>query len=91
MLLLLFVFLTQGFSQVQLTQTRVKWKKSRGYRIIKTIICDAPGDNDAIFRNYRKGADGSDEWWLKFGDYRGRVTNEESAAQVGRASCRERV
>lgn len=74
----LFCFLLiQGFSQVHLTQTRVKWKKMRGSRMLKSVVCEIEDDNDALFRNWRKRAEDPHDWWFKYGEYSGPIRLEE--------------
>ncbi len=74
-------FLIQGFSQVHLTQTRVKYRKSNGIRIIKAITCDASGDDDATFKNYQKLPTANADWWLRFQDFKGQVQYITSGEQ----------
>lgn len=74
-------FLIQGFSQVHLTQTRVKYRKSNGMRIIKAITCDASGGDDAVFKNYQKLPNANADWWLRFQDFKGQVQYITSGGQ----------
>jgi hypothetical protein len=72
------VLLIQGYSQVHLARTQVKWKRFRSARMIKAIVCEVSNESDALFRNWRKDPDDPDEWWMKFREFSGRIYCEES-------------